>query len=674
MVVINLVVLGDNGTGKTTLVSKWSAEMMTTSSLLNTRTDCLRKITITTEISGAEVDVRVTDSRDAANLGNDLKFADVVVVVSNCVDKESLANVTKRWIPLVRSSRNQVGMDIPPIIEARNKADLLPEADDTSALVPNTEMKAEDERTAMMCSCMMGESAFRILRVAVENARSPIHVLWRNDTVTPSFSRTLAHLFRSYDADRDGVLNKREIMLCKFEIGTCMGVELDEEGPDGTTDFKQFVGYFKTILRGGEGKRVWTYLRAKGFERDLRFRVRKSVKPQKQFNCVLTTEACQYLASVFDLFDTDNTGGLKPSQLQHALHVCPEYPFSMQEWEATSPDVPEPRVLSKSQWLARWKVQTLCKPVFVAEALRYLGYHEPNPVTIEHCMDKECAVVRVYLAACDESSKERMLDIAREIKSLGCSSISSDGIVTVAAEVAGESRARKPNEDGTHSAAGPPENRAVPAKLPLDAEDIVDVDEKGGFPLRKSETKPRGSPTNRDTKLSENSSSRSLVVATCASQVIDGASLLPNTLTAFDALVLVASSQSLRIAQKIASSMVPPPCTYIVFKTSDAEATIKGLHNAKHSLMLVSDSTSAEELLNALVERTKLRRAIGKGWMTFFSRLLIPVGLICTAFVLGRYGAELASTTSTKIAETISSLGIGKSVQRHPRHKYKQYW
>ncbi|CAI8603439.1 unnamed protein product [Vicia faba] len=87
----------------------------------------------------------------------------------------------------------------------------------------------------------------------------------------------------------------------------------------------------------------------------------------------LTNEAIEFLKTIFDAFDADFDGMLRPCELEELFSTVPESPWIGNPYE----DAAERNAfqgLSLDAFLSEWALMTLLNPTFSVENLIYLGY------------------------------------------------------------------------------------------------------------------------------------------------------------------------------------------------------------------------------------------------------------------------------------------------------------
>jgi len=418
-----LALLGDKGTGKTSLVTRWCAELDVRAHSA-AHTDCFRQITINAQTIGGEEDVRIVDTRstDRQTCNPIVQFADAVLIVSAHDQPESTMNVYEKWIPLVREKRPSV-----PLIHVLNKSDkettqeskTTPGLDSTQKII---EKFNERDVSVVSCTCLSNRSAQRALRLAIKAAHSPKGVLVDVDQGTGKiamslpFCKALSHIFRKYDRDQDGLLDAQECLdfvneLCLYSSYA----DVDQMPGFGAEakDFEWFLSIFHNLTVSCEPARTWSFLKAKGFNRFLQL-----ASANFQDNCsskgtyYLTAKAIAFLKVIYKGFEEKDGQGLSPDGATWALFPCPVNPFEDFEF------MDHYHTLTCQQWLSRWGLLATCRPKVARAALLYLGYgeYEGPPLEGDGRRDKVPHVVRLLCISLDQRGKQNQQGLIEEMK------------------------------------------------------------------------------------------------------------------------------------------------------------------------------------------------------------------------------------------------------------------
>ncbi|CAI8603444.1 unnamed protein product [Vicia faba] len=284
---VRIVVAGDQGTGKSSLISTAASE--------NFRPNVapvLPPSTLALDLYPDHVPITVIDT------------------TSSIPDIDRLSTF---WLPHLRNLEVRV-----PVIVVGCKLDLR---DETSRQIQVPEV-------------------FYYAQKAVLHPTAPLFDQ-ETQTLKPRCVRALKRIFILCDHDRDGALSDAE--LNDFQV-KCFNAPLQPS---------EIIGVKKK----------------KGLADDL-FPPLKYTPDQ---SVELTNEAIEFLKTIFDAFDADFDGMLRPCELEELFSTAPESPWIGNPYE----DAAERNAfqgLSLDAFLSEWALMALLNPTFSVENLIYLGY------------------------------------------------------------------------------------------------------------------------------------------------------------------------------------------------------------------------------------------------------------------------------------------------------------
>ncbi|XP_062085887.1 mitochondrial Rho GTPase 2-like isoform X2 [Humulus lupulus] len=217
-------------------------------------------------------------------------------------------------------------------------------------------------------------------------------------TLQPRCISALRRIFILCDHDMDGALSDAE--LNEFQIkcfnaplqpAEIVGVKrvVQEKQPGGVNQLgltlTGFLFLHALFIEKGRLETTWAVLRKFGYDDDLKLRDDILPVPSKRApdqTMELTSEAVEFLKGIFRLFDTDNDGALKPSELDELFCTAPDRPWNEAPYEdaAERTDLGN---LSLNGFLSEWAFMTLLDPVRSLANLMYIGY-SGDPASVLH--------------------------------------------------------------------------------------------------------------------------------------------------------------------------------------------------------------------------------------------------------------------------------------------------
>ncbi|KAI9726011.1 MAG: ERMES complex Ca(2+)-binding regulatory GTPase gem1 [Cirrosporium novae-zelandiae] len=400
MATVRIVVCGDEGTGKSSLITSLVKDVFVTNKIQTT----LPAVVIPPSVGTPEdVTTTVVDTsalpQERANLAKELRKANVILLVYS--DHYSYERVALFWMPHFRS----LGVNVPVVLCA-NKCDLASNIStaqvmDEEMLPVMAEFKEVDSgiRTSAREHYNVNEGFF-LCQKAVTHPIAPLFDS-KESTLKPATVAALQRVFYLSDKDRDGYLNDQELL--DFQ-NKCFGKSLAngelqniKEGiqkisPDSVTDSgidpEGFILLNKLFAEKGRHETIWIILRTFHYTDNLSLREsflhpRFDVPPFA--SAELSPSGYRFFVDLFLRSDKDNDGGLNSSELAGLFAPSPGLP---QLW--IDADFPSSTVRNEAGhvtlqgWLAQWSMTTFTSPKTTLEYLAYLGFESSdrsNPLT-----------------------------------------------------------------------------------------------------------------------------------------------------------------------------------------------------------------------------------------------------------------------------------------------------
>ncbi|MED6186190.1 Mitochondrial Rho GTPase 1 [Stylosanthes scabra] len=373
---VRIVVAGDQGTGKSSLIITAAAENFPVNV-----PRVLPPTKLPEDLYPDRVPITIIDTssrpEDSDKVAEELQRADTVVLTYACDRPETLENLSIFWLPHLRKLEVKV-----PVIVVGCKLDLRDESQQVSleqVMSPIMQQFREIE-TCIECS------ASRHIQ-AVLHPTAPLFDQ-ESQTLKPRCVRALKRIFILCDHDRDGALSDAELNdfqvkcfnapLQPSEIGGVKKV-VQEKLSEGVNErgltLTGFLFLHALFIEKGRLETTWTVLRKFGYNDDIKLAddLIPPIKRAPDQSVELTNEAIEFLKSIFDAFDGDGDGMLRPRELEELFSTAPESPWTGAPYE----DAAEKNAfggLSLDAFLSEWALMTLLNPTFSVENLIYIGY------------------------------------------------------------------------------------------------------------------------------------------------------------------------------------------------------------------------------------------------------------------------------------------------------------
>ncbi|KAL3476187.1 hypothetical protein BJX99DRAFT_247035 [Aspergillus californicus] len=401
MATVRICVCGDEGTGKSSLITSLVKGVFVNNKIQ----PILPQITIPPTIGTPEnvTTTTVVDTsalpQERSNLAREIRKSNVILLVYS--DHYSYERVALFWLPHFRS----LGVNVPVVLCA-NKSDLA--ADHTEAQVIEDEMLPLMSEFKEIDSCIRTSArehrnvneAFFLCQKAVTHPIAPLFDA-KESALKPAAVAALQRIFYLSDKDRDGYLSDKEIK--DFQM-RCFDKPLSEEDlvhiketiqkahPDSVTpsgiDCRGFIHLNKMYAEKGRHETVWIILRAFQYTDSLSLQEgylhpRFDVPPFA--SAELSPEGYRFFVNLFLLSDKDNDGGLNDAELASLFAPTPSLPPSWTDGSFPSCTVRnEAGHVTLQGWLAQWSMTTFTSPKTTLEYLAYLGFESAdrsNPST-----------------------------------------------------------------------------------------------------------------------------------------------------------------------------------------------------------------------------------------------------------------------------------------------------
>ncbi|GLT36319.1 hypothetical protein SLA2020_107050 [Shorea laevis] len=384
---VRVVVVGDRGTGKSSLISAAASE-----SFPEHVPRVLPPTRLPADFYPDRIPVTIVDTSSSiesrGKLDEELKRADAVVLTYACDDPLTLTRLNSFWLPELRRLEIKA-----PIVVVGCKLDLRDERQPMSlehVMGPIMQQYREIE-TCIECSSatlIQVPDVFYYAQKAVLHPTAPLFDQQRQ-CLKPRCVRALKRIFVLCDNDMDGALSDSELnefqVKCfnaPLQAAEIVGVKrvVQERIPGGVNDLgltlEGFLFLHALFIEKGRLETTWAVLRKFGYDDNLKLRDDILPAPSKHApdqSVELTSEALEFLRGIFRLYDLDNDGSLQPAELDDVFVTAPESPWG----EAPYADAAEKTALGSitlKGFLSEWALMTALDPTSSLANLIYIGY------------------------------------------------------------------------------------------------------------------------------------------------------------------------------------------------------------------------------------------------------------------------------------------------------------
>ncbi|KAH7517208.1 hypothetical protein FEM48_Zijuj09G0038300 [Ziziphus jujuba var. spinosa] len=399
---IRIVVAGDRGTGKSSLIATVATE-----SFPDNVAPVLPITRLPAYFYPDNVPITIVDTssslESSSKRNEEFKRADAIILTYACDQSMTLSRLCSYWLPELRQLKVKA-----PVILVGCKLDLRNVQQPMSMeqiMTPIMQQFREIE-TCIECSALALLQVPEVFYFAQKAVLHPATPLFDQDSqdLQPRCINALRRIFTLCDHDMDGALSDAE--LNEFQK-KCFGTPLKAEDIEGLKRVVQekvtdgvnqhgltltgFLFLHTIFIDKGNLESTWTVLRKFGYDNDLKLRDDFLPVPSKHApdqSVELTNEAVEFLRGIFRLLDTDNVhsnahhildGSLRPSELDKLFGTAPERIWELRcPWNEAPYDTAAERTglgnLSLNGFLSEWALMTRLDPSRSLANLIYIGY------------------------------------------------------------------------------------------------------------------------------------------------------------------------------------------------------------------------------------------------------------------------------------------------------------
>uniref|UniRef100_A0A8D3C540 Mitochondrial Rho GTPase n=1 Tax=Scophthalmus maximus TaxID=52904 RepID=A0A8D3C540_SCOMX len=346
---VRILLLGEPKVGKTSLIMSLVGEEFPEE--VPPRAE---EITIPADVTPEKVPTHIVDYSEKEQsddiLRDEIIKANVVCVVYDVTNEDTIDKIKTKWIPLVNGSAEK-GNKI-PIILVGNKSDLRC-GSSMETILPIMNLFSEIE-TCVECSAKNLKNISELFYYAQKAVLHPTAPLYdpEDKQLKPLCVRALSRIFYISDQDNDRILSDAE--LNRFQK-SCFGNPLAPQAledvktvvwkntSDGVQDngltLNGFLFLNTLFIQRGRHETTWTILRKFGYDDNLEL-TDDYLYPELRVPVGCTTELSplghQFLQQLFDKYDDDKDSALSPTELKNLFCVCPYMPWGAEVYMTVS--------------------------------------------------------------------------------------------------------------------------------------------------------------------------------------------------------------------------------------------------------------------------------------------------------------------------------------------------
>ncbi|KAL4308804.1 hypothetical protein GQ457_01G053260 [Hibiscus cannabinus] len=384
---VRVVVAGDRGTGKSSLISAAASD-----SFPDYVQAVLPPTRLPSDFYPDGVPVTIVDTSSSmesrVKLIDELKRADAVVLTYACDQPTTLSRLSTFWLPELRKLEIKA-----PVIVVGCKLDLRDERQPMNleqVMAPIMQQFREIE-TCIECSSatlIQVPDVFYYAQKAVLHPTAPLFDQ-EKQTLKPRCIRALKRIFMLCDQDMDGALSDAE--LNEFQVkcfnaplqpAEIVGVKrvVQERIRGGVSDLgltlEGFLFLHALFIEKGRLETTWAVLRKFGYNDELKLRDDILPVPTKHApdqSVEMTNEAIDFLRGIFRLYDSDSDGSLQPSEFDDMFVTAPESPWTVEPYVDAAERTPQGN-LTLNGFLSEWALMTSLEPALSLANLICIGY------------------------------------------------------------------------------------------------------------------------------------------------------------------------------------------------------------------------------------------------------------------------------------------------------------
>uniref|UniRef100_A0A672N9E3 Mitochondrial Rho GTPase 2 n=1 Tax=Sinocyclocheilus grahami TaxID=75366 RepID=A0A672N9E3_SINGR len=379
---VRILLLGEPKVGKTSLIMSLVGEEFP--ELVPLRAE---EITIPADVTPEKVPTHIVDySGSDEVLREEIVKANVVCVVYDVTQEETIDKIRTKWIPLVNGGAEK-GSKI-PIILVGNKSDLR-SGSSMESILPIMNQFSEIE-TCVECSAKNLKNISELFYYAQKAVLHPTAPLYdpEDKQLKLQCVRALSRIFSISDQDNDHILSDAELncfqKLCfgnplapqaLEDVKTVVWKNTSDGVQDNGLTLNGFLFLNTLFIQRGRHETTWTILRKFGYDDTLDL-TDDYLYPPLRVSVGCSTElnhlGHQFLQKLFDKYDEDKDSALSPAELKNLFSVLPYMPWGPEVYSNVS--LSDDNYISQHGYFCQWMLSAYLDVHRCLEHLGYLGY------------------------------------------------------------------------------------------------------------------------------------------------------------------------------------------------------------------------------------------------------------------------------------------------------------
>uniref|UniRef100_A0A9J7Z6A1 Mitochondrial Rho GTPase n=1 Tax=Cyprinus carpio carpio TaxID=630221 RepID=A0A9J7Z6A1_CYPCA len=368
---VRILLLGEPKVGKTSLIMSLVGEEFP--ELVPLRAE---EITIPADVTPEKVPTHIVD----------YSGANVVCVVYDVTQEETIDKIRTKWIPLVNGGAEK-GSKI-PIILVGNKSDLH-SGSSMESILPIMNQFSEIE-TCVECSAKNLKNISELFYYAQKAVLHPTAPLYdpEDKQLKRQCVRALSRVFSISDQDNDHILSDAELncfqKLCfgnplapqaLEDVKTVVWKNTSDGVQDNGLTLNGFLFLNTLFIQRGRHETTWTILRKFGYDDTLEL-TDDYLYPPYVLSVGCTTElnhlGHQFLQKLFDKYDEDKDSALSPAELKNLFSILPYMPWGPEVY--SNVPLSDDNYISQHGYFCQWMLSAYLDVHRCLEHLGYLGY------------------------------------------------------------------------------------------------------------------------------------------------------------------------------------------------------------------------------------------------------------------------------------------------------------